>query len=61
MSILSDDQARVAREHLLADIKKQSPGGQISAKELYRPDPVAKSMQGPMEVTVATFANCKVK
>jgi hypothetical protein len=50
-----------ARKAVLEQIRKQSPGGQISAKEIYQPDPPAKSMQGPMEVTRATFANCKIK
>jgi hypothetical protein len=47
------------RAALLADLKKQCPGGQIPAKELYAPDPVAKSMQGPLEVAVATFPKIK--
>jgi hypothetical protein len=49
------------RAALLADLKKQCPGGQIPAKELYAPDPVARSAQGPLEVVHATFANCKIK
>jgi hypothetical protein len=61
MSFLSEDQARVARERLLADLKKLYPCGQIPAKELYQPDPVARSMQGPMEITHATFDNCQIK
>jgi hypothetical protein len=49
------------RKAILEQIRKQSPGGQISAKEIYQPDPVAKSEQGPMEITLATFATCKIK
>ena len=50
------------RAALLADIKKQCPGGQIPAKELYAPDSPATSMQGPPEVVkAATFQNCNIK
>ena len=53
---MTDDRAK-----LLEEIKKQSPGGQIPAKELYAPDPVAKSMQGPLEIARVTFQNCRIK
>ena len=49
------------RKAILEQIRKQSPGGQIPAKEIYQPDSPAKSIQGPMEVARATFANCKIK
>jgi hypothetical protein len=43
------------------ELRKLFPGGQIPAKELFQPDPVAKSEQGPLEVVRATFANSKIK
>ena len=50
-----------SREELLERLKKEYPGGQIPAKELYAPDPVAKSRQGPLEIVHATFANCRIR
>jgi len=46
---------------VLEQLRKLYPGGQIPAKEIYQPDPVAKSEQGPLEVVQATFANCKIR
>jgi len=45
----------------LAELRKQFPGGQLPPKEIYRPDPVANSQQGPLEVVNATFKNYKIK
>jgi hypothetical protein len=55
-----EDEKKPDREALLEEIRKTCPGGQLPAKEIYAPDPVAKSTQGPLEVVHATFANCKI-
>jgi hypothetical protein len=49
------------RAEILEEIRKKCPGGQLPAKELYAPDPVEKSIQGPLEVVHATFANCRIR
>jgi hypothetical protein len=51
----------MTEEERLAELRKQFPGGLIPPKEIYRPDPVAKSQQGPLEVVTATFKNYKIK
>ena len=51
----------MTEEERLAELRKQFPGGLIPPKEIYRPDPVDKSEQGPLEVVKATFKNCKIK
>jgi hypothetical protein len=60
MTTTDDDRVKDDRAAILEQLRKQYPGGQIPASEFYLPDHPAKSMQGPMEVVKATFANCKV-
>lgn len=55
MSDTDDDKARA---ELLKGLKQAYPN-QIPAKEIYQPDPVAKSMQGPLEVVHMTFATLR--
>lgn len=46
------------KAELLKGLRQAYPN-QIPAKEIYQPDPVAKSMQGPLEVVHMTFATLR--
>lgn len=58
---MTDQEPAPDRAAILEQIRKQSLGGQIPAKEIYQPDPTAKSHQGPLEVARATFANYRMR
>lgn len=49
------------RAATLEQLRKVYPGGQLPPKEVYLPDSTGKSVQGPLEVVVATFANCRIR
>ena len=48
-----EDEAAKRKEHL-EHIKRNSPGGQLSAQDAFLSDPPGKSAQGPLEVVRLT-------